>query len=197
MPGIISGAYGAQRSGKTALSYLLAETYRKQGCPVYSNMEVEGWHKIESLTEIPLDYKPKTILLDECYYFLDARNWKDFKETSLFFNTIGKQRINLMFTGIHPDDLELRLRRQHNFMYLVKSDDNYIYYRMIDINRNNKRDFKIRKGQELWNQLKYDSDQVPGYVDMDVSKFLEEKDKLLSKKKTTKTIEIVKRSIQL
>ena len=171
MAGIIIGCYGYQRSGKTLLAYLLADSYRKRGCEVYSNMEVSKWHKIKALTDLPFDNKPKVLLLDEVYYFMDSRNWQNNTESSIFFNTIGKQNILLLMTAISPDMVEMRLRNQHNYMYLVKSDDKYIYYRVLDIVRKKYKDFYLEKNKELFENVQYDTLQVPDIIDCSLKDF--------------------------
>lgn len=171
MAGIIIGAYGFQRSGKTLLAYMIAEGYRKKGCKVYTNMNTSNFINIKSLNDIPFDYKPKVLLLDEVYYFLDSRTWKNNTESSIFFNTIGKQNILLILTAISPDMIEKRLREQHNYMYLVKSDKDNIYYKMIDIQRRKSKIFTLRKSEELFKKLNYDTKQVPDFIDINIKDF--------------------------
>lgn len=173
MPGCITGFYGFQRSGKTMLAYLIAENMRKEhNVKVYSNMEVPNWTTIAALTDVPLDFEPKVLLLDEVYYFMDSRNWKDNTQLSIFLNTIGKQNINLMITAIDPSEVEIRLRRQHNYMFIVKSDINNIYYRVLDTQRNIKKDFSVRKSNELFDKLTYNTQQVPNFVDINIKDFI-------------------------
>lgn len=148
-----------------------AEEYRSKGCEVYSNMDVIGWNKISSLTDIPFDRKPKVLLLDEVYYFMDSRNWDNNTNASIFFNTIGKQNILLLLTAISPDMVEKRLREQHNYMYLVKSDKNFIYYKVLDVIRRKTKEFSLRKSEELFNSLVYDTNQVPDIVDCSLKGF--------------------------
>lgn len=171
MAGIIVGYFGFQRSGKTLKAYLDAETYRKSGLPVYSNMNVEDWTKIYSLTDIPFDFKPKVLLLDEAYYFMDSRNWKNNTDSTIFFNTIGKQNILLLLTAVDPGTIELRLRSQMNYVYLVKSDNKCIYYKLIDVIRNKSRNFYIEKTNSLFDSLNYDTQQVPDIVDCSLKDF--------------------------
>lgn len=171
MAGIIVGAYGYQRSGKTLIAYMMADEYYRMGCEVYSNMEVEGWNKINSLTDIPFNYKPKVLLLDEVYYFMDSRNWKNNTDASIFFNTIGKQNILLLLTAISPDMVEMRLRDQHNYMYLVKSDKNFIYYKLLDVVRRREREFMLPKNDELFKRLRYNTNQIPDLVDCSLKDF--------------------------
>ncbi|NLK93379.1 MAG: AAA family ATPase [Bacteroidales bacterium] len=172
MSGCIIGNFGFQRSGKTLLAYLIAEGYRKgEGIPVYSNMYVRDWVKIKSLTDLPFNHEPKVLLLDEAYYFMDSRNWQDNTESTIFFNTIGKQNILLIITAISPDMIEKRLRSQMNYVYLVKSDKNYIYYRMLDSVRKKYNDFSIKKCDELFSGLTYDTKQVPDIVDCSLKNF--------------------------
>lgn len=172
MSGLIIGFYGYQRSGKTLMAYLTAEKYYKKGIRVYTNMDVEGYIHLDSLSDIPFDYEPKIVLLDEAYYFMDARNWKNNTEASIFFNTIGKQNILLLLTSIHPDMIELRLRQQQNYIYIVKSDENFIHYKMIDVIRRQEKVFHLRKLPELFKKLRYDTKQVPDFVDCNISDFI-------------------------
>lgn len=171
MAGIIVGAYGYQRSGKTLIAYMMADEYYRQGCEVYSNMEVEGWNKINTLTDIPFNYKPKVLLLDEVYYFMDSRNWKSNTDASIFFNTIGKQNILLLLTAISPDMVEMRLRDQHNYMYLVKSDKHFIYYKLLDVVRRREREFILPKTDDLFKRMRYNTNQIPDLVDCSLKDF--------------------------
>lgn len=173
MAGIIVGAYGFQRSGKSLVSFLMAEHYYKKGIPVYTNVHVEGYNKIERLDDIPFNTSPKVLWLDEVQYYLDSRNWQNNTQSSIFFNTIGKMNILLLLTTIHPDMVEIRLRRQHNFVFLVKSDSKNIYYRLIDNVRGNKKDFMIKKTEKLFEKVRYNSELVPDYVDCDLKRFVE------------------------
>ena len=102
MPGLIVGAYGYQRSGKTLIAFLLAEKYYKLGIPVYTNMLVDGYIHIEKLDDIPVNNTPKVLLLDEVQYFLDSRTWNDNQESSIFFNSICKMNVLLLLTTFHP-----------------------------------------------------------------------------------------------
>lgn len=177
MAGLICGFYGFQRSGKTLLAYLLSDFYSKQlGIKVYTNMSCSDFITISSLQDIPLDYKPKILLLDEAYYFLDSRSWKDNTDSSIFFNTIGKQNILLFLTAINPEMVDKRLREQHNYMFFVKGDNENIYYKLLDVQRNKSNYFTIAKNEKLFDRLKYDTLQVPDYVNTDFS-FLKNKNK--------------------
>lgn len=171
MPGLIVGCYGYQRSGKTLMAFLLAEKYYKLGVPVYTNMIVTGYQKITALDDIPVNNNPKVLLLDEVQYFLDSRTWGDNQESSIFFNSIGKMNILLLLTTIHPDMVEKRLRQQHNYVVLVKSDANYIYYRVKDNVRSIYKDYTLKKCPELFEKLRYDTNQVPGYVKCNLKQF--------------------------
>lgn len=182
MSGIITGYFGFQRSGKTLMAYLQAENYRKQGLKVYSNMDVPNWIKINSLTDLPFDTEPKVLLLDEAYYFMDSRNWKNNTESTIFFNTIGKQNILLLLTAISPDMIELRLRNQMNFVFLVKSDNEYIYYKILDVVRMKEKVYSIKKCPELFKSVQYDTNQVPDIVDCSLKEFKKKVEEFQNKK---------------
>lgn len=171
MAGIIIGYVGYQRSGKTLRAYLDAERYRLQGCKVYSNMSVPEWAKISALTDLPFDYSPKVLLLDEAYSFMDSRNWTNFDEATIFFNTIGKQNILLLFTCVSLDELEKRVRGKMNYCYLVKSDEDYIYYKIIDVVRHLSKTETLKKDKSLFDKLRYDTRQVPDLVDCSLKDF--------------------------
>ena len=181
MPGIIVGYFGYQRSGKTLKAFLDAEAYRKQGIPVYSNMTVPGWQKLQALIDLPFNHEPKVLLLDEAYYFLDSRNWSNNTDATIFFNTIGKQNVLLLLTAVDPGTIELRLRNQMNYVYLVKKDEQRIYYRVIDPVRNRKRDFYIVRSPELFKGLTFDTNQVPDLVDCNLKDFRKKVDEFYSK----------------
>lgn len=171
MSGIIVGYFGYQRSGKTLLAYTHAEKYRLQGCKVYSNMTVPDWITIKALTDIPFNDEPKVLLLDEAYYFLDSRTWHKLKDSSIFFNTIGKQNILLMLTSINPEMIEVRIRQQFNYVFMAKGDNVKITYRVIDCQRMKAKNFIVYKTPELFKNVRYDTKQVPDYIDTDLKTF--------------------------
>lgn len=182
MAGIIVGYFGFQRSGKTMKAYLDAERYRKQGMEVYSNMNVPEWNKIQSLSDLPFNHEPKVLLLDEAYYFLDSRNWKNNTDATIFFNTIGKQNVLMLLTAVDPGTIELRLRNQVNFVHLVKSDQRFIYYKMMDVVRGHERVFTLEKTQQLFDSLTYDTNQVPDIVDCSLKDFRKKVDEYYNNK---------------
>lgn len=173
MAGMIIGFYGFQRSGKTLLAYKFAQRYTKLGIKCYTNMNVKesGFIKISGLSEMPLNTEPKVLLLDEVYSFMDSRNWRNSSNTSLFFNTIGKQNCLLLMTAISPDMVEKRLREQHNIMVLAKGNESCIHYRMIDCQRMTVNEYVIKKDEQLFRNVFYDTLQVPDLVDCDMKDF--------------------------
>lgn len=171
MAGLIIGSLGFQRSGKTLLTYNIAESYRKRGLQIYSNMNVSGWKTISALDDIPFNHKPKVLLLDECYYFLDSRNWSNNTDASIFFNTIGKQNILLLFTAINIDMVEKRLREQCNYVYLCKSGPESFAYKQLDVQRNKARVFNVPKKNINWEDVRYNTLEVPDYVDCNLKNF--------------------------
>lgn len=196
MAGCIIGAYGYQRSGKTMLMYLKAEQYRKMGCEVYSNMIVPGWNKIERLVDLPFDFKPKVLLLDEAYFFLDSREFADNTKATIFFNTIGKTNTLLMVTAVDPSTIEKRLRNQHNFMFIAKKDNRYINYLALDVVRQTRRIIQIPLTENLYNELKYDHQQIPDIVDCRLDGFVE-KVREFNKKQYKNEEKIKKTTIKL
>lgn len=153
------------------MSVLLAEKYRRLGCPVYTNMTAPGFIHIESLDSIPLDYNPKVLLLDEAYYFLDARLWKNNTASSVFFNTIGKQNILLIVTAISPETIEKRIREQMNFVIYAKGSPHWIDYKIIDVQRKTVRYLTLEKNEKLFSTVQYDTLQVPDIVDINLKEF--------------------------
>lgn len=173
MSGSIIGLYGLQRSGKSLLAYFISEMYHRQGVKVYTNQIAEGFITIEKLTDIPTNTDPKVLWLDEAYYFLDSRNFGDNKTSTLFFNSVGKMNILLLLTGIHPGEVDLRLRRQHKFIVFVKSDLKFIYYRIYNNQNLEYKDLTLRKEKSLFENVKYDTNYIPGYVDCNLNEFNE------------------------
>jgi len=170
MAGLIVGFYGYQRSGKTLLSVVIARTlHEKYGVEVYTNMYVEGFNHITSLSQIPFDFKPKILLLDEVYYFMDSRLWKNNSESSIFFNTLGKQNVLFLFTAISPDMVEKRIRNQQNYFFISKGDEHRITYKMVDVQRQRSRVFCMQKTQKVYDFANYSTLQVPDFVDCDVN----------------------------
>ena len=175
MAGKIVGFYGFQRSGKTLLASILAEYLRTgYGIPVYTNMSVEGWTTIRSISEIPFNFESKIVLLDEIYFSLDSRAWKDNATSSIFLNTIGKQEILFLYTAISPDMVEMRLRDQTELIFIAKNiKSDYIEYMVIDTYRKSSNNILLKKNDNVFNYVKYDTKQVPGIVkfDIDYEKF--------------------------
>jgi len=169
MAGLIMGFFGFQRSGKTLLSCLIANEFNTQGIPVYTNMNVEGFTHINSLEEVPFNFEPKILLLDEAYFFMDSRMWDKNSKSSIFFNTIGKQNILLMLTAISPDMIEKRLREQMNYIFIAKSNKNIISYKVIDVIRRKSKVFYLQKTEELFKKVKYDTLQVPDFLDCNIN----------------------------
>lgn len=172
MPGLLVGIFGFQRSGKSLLAYLISEYYRKKGCIVYTNQKVDNFVTINSLEDIEINVNPKILWLDEAQYFLDSREWKNnVSGTTLFFNSIGKLNILLLLTGIHPGEIDLRLRRQMHYIIFTKSDLRYIYYRVYNNQNYNYKDFLIKKDEDLFKMLRYDTNYIPDYVEVSFDKF--------------------------
>lgn len=173
MPGGIIGIYGAQRSGKTLLSYLIAQYvydfYQKElgsKLRVYSNLFVPENPDIDivnvnSISELPLDLEPKIIILDEIYNGTDANDFRTLKDISIFINTIGKQNALLIYTSIDDSMVYNRIRNQCNLICLVKKSDNDIFYRVLDPNTLSVSDFKVRKSPELFRRVHYDTNFIP------------------------------------
>lgn len=173
MPGGIIGIYGAQRSGKTLLSYLVTQYVydyylKTYGEPirVYSNLFVPDNPDIKitnvnSISEIPLDLKPKIIVLDEIYNGTDANDFRRLKDISIFINTIGKQNALFIYTSIDDSMVYNRIRNQCNMIALVKKNNNEIYYRVVDPNTLAIRDFMVKKSPELFKRVHYDTNFIP------------------------------------
>lgn len=173
MAGMICGFFGYQRSGKTLLSYLIAQSLVNQGLRAYTNMHVSdpNWVTIKSLQDVPLDYKPKILLLDECYYFLDSRNWSNNTSASIFINTIGKQNILLFYTSISPEMIDKRLREQSNYIFIAKKSNSHISYQLIDCIRNKTRVLRLNIDSFNWDNVKYNTLEVPDYIEVNFQKF--------------------------
>jgi len=174
MSGLIIGAQGLQRSGKTMIMYRIAkQIHDATGIPVYTNLVTNenNWHFINSITEIPFNFKPKIALIDEIYNGADAQNWKKLSEVSIFVNTIGKQNILFLYTTIDFNMVFNRIRTQNRYSILVKADEKNIYYRVIDPQSMNKSDYKVQKNQQLFSSLNYDHEYVPLGFDWNMKEF--------------------------
>lgn len=172
MAGLICGFYGFQRSGKTLLAVMIAESYRRKGVKVYTNMDIARFIKIKSLNELPDDKDPKILLLDEAYYFLDSRSWEKNTKSSIFFNTLGKQNVLFLFTAISPDMIDMRIRKQQNYVFIAKGFEKAISYKVLDIQRQRRRLFVISKTEDVYKYVQYQTLEVPDYVDCNFDKFI-------------------------
>lgn len=185
MPGGIIGIYGAQRSGKTLLSYLISQYvydyYNKaygEKIRVYSNLFVPENPDIDivnvnSISEIPLDLKPKIILLDEIYNGTDANDFRRLKDISIFINTIGKQNALFIYTSIDDSMVYNRIRNQCNLIALVKKNNNEIFYRVVDPNTMSVKDFMVKKSPELFKRVHYDTNFIPLIFDWSMDSWQE------------------------
>lgn len=164
MAGLIIGAQGPQRSGKTLLMYLIANKISLQyNIKVYSNIitKDENWIFINNLSEFPFNFEPKILFIDEVYNGADAMNYKDLSSISIFINTLGKQNVLFLFTTIDFEMVYNRIRNQLFYAIFVKSDSENIYYRTLDVNSLIQSDFTIRKCPELFKDVNYDTNYVP------------------------------------
>lgn len=173
MPGGIIGIYGAQRSGKTLVSYLISQHiydfYKEnlgEEIRIYTNLYVRDNDDIKmiyvnSISDIPLDMKPKIIILDEIYNGTDANDFRKLKDISIFINTIGKQNALLIYTSIDDSMVYNRIRNQCNLIVLVKKQNDCIYYRTVDPNTLSVRDYKVKKSPELFKRVHYDTNFIP------------------------------------
>ena len=129
-------------------------------------------------------------MLDEIYFSLDSRAWKDNATSSIFLNTIGKQEILFLYTAISPDMVEMRLRDQTELMFIAKNiKSDYIEYMVIDTYRKSSNNILLKKNDNVFNYVKYDTKQVPGIVkfDIDYEKFFKLNEKENDKKWNSKS----------
>lgn len=172
MAGLICGFYGFQRSGKTLLATMIAESYRRKGVKVYTNMDVKGFIKISSLNDLPVDHEPKVLLLDEAYWFLDSRDWEKTTKSSIFFNTLGKHNFLFLFTAISPDMIDMRIRKQQNYVFMAKGNSKFITYKILDVQRQRSRLFVMPKSEDVFNFVQYRTLDVPDIINVDFDKFI-------------------------
>lgn len=171
MAGLIIGCYGFQRSGKTFIAALISEMLRsKYGYPVFTNINSKNFTHINSLNEIPLDKKPKVLLIDEAYMSLDSRDWQKNAGITKFFNTIGKQNILLILTAPFPDMIEMRVRRQHNYVIFAKGSSSCMTYKIIDMQRQKEKVFSIPKTKDVFSMVEYDTLDFPDAIEMKFNK---------------------------
>lgn len=164
MPGLIIGAQGYQRSGKTLLMYLIADSLAKStGLKVYSNIIVRdpNWIFINSVDEIPLDFEQKIVFIDEIYNGADALNYKHLNEISIFVNTLGKQNTLFMYTTIDFNMVYNRIRNQTNVVFLVKKERDSIFYRIVNSQNLRFNDVVIDLASLDKSKLHYDTNYIP------------------------------------
>ena len=160
---------GLQRSGKTAFAVYLCRKFIEQGYPIYTNMEVEGFTTINKITEVPPN---SVLLLDEIPNLMDSRNYKNFTDITIWFNTLRKRNIHFICTAIRPEMVDLRVRQQLEYVIYAKGTDNIMYYRCVDVQSKNFRDFTIKKTQDFFNFVNYNTKQIPNMIDMNVKDWI-------------------------
>ncbi len=170
MPGTILGVYGPQRSGKTLIAYKLAKALYQMsvanGTPirVYTNLycpKDEAFVFVNSIDELPLDLKPKIVLIDEIYNGCDAQDYRKLKDISIFINTLGKQNCLFLFTSIDAQMVYNRIRNQMHTVILVKGSENYIHYKIINMSSGQDVDFVVEKNAKLFEGVYYDTSFIP------------------------------------
>lgn len=170
MPGAMIGILGKQRSGKTLIAYKIAkgiqELCKQSGVkmPVYTNLwcpEDKDFTYINKLDELPLDLKPKIVLIDEIYNGCDAQDFRKLKDISIFINTLGKQNCLFLFTTIEASMVYNRIRNQMNLCILVKSSSQEIHYRMVFTDSMKIVDFVAKKEPKFFEGVNYDTNFIP------------------------------------
>lgn len=173
MSGSICLFSGMQRSGKTFLATLIATYYYKNfDIPVYTNMDIEEFNKISYLSQMPIDKKPKILLLDELHFYLNSRNFKTQADFIYFLNTICKRNIFLLGTCIHPDMIDKNLRIQLNYFVLCKSDNYNLHYRIYDIQNQQRKELTLKKDKDLFNYTNYDTTEIPLTFHFDINEYI-------------------------
>lgn len=173
MSGSICLFSGLQRSGKTFLAALIATEYNnKYNIPVYTNMEMPDFNVIERLSEVPIDKKPKILLLDELHFYLNSRNFKNQADFIYFLNTICKRNILLLGTCIHPDMIDKNLRIQINYFVLCKADSQMLHYKFYDVQNLTEKLFSLKKDRSLFEKVSYDTLEIPNMFKFDIDKYI-------------------------
>lgn len=167
---------GAQRSGKTLFSVLLARKLQElEKREVYTNMvNVPGFITIHNILDIPNTPTPKILLLDEAPNLIDSRDYKLFANNGLtiWFNTLRKRNIHLFLTAINPNMIELRIRSQIDYLVLCKPVFNCIQARVLDANLGFYKDLFVPKTTELFNYCNYNTLSIPNIIEMDVKDWI-------------------------
>lgn len=160
---------GLQRSGKTALAVYICRKLKEQGYFVYTNMVVDGFITIKNITEVPPN---SVLLLDELPNLMDSRNYKNFTDITIWFNTLRKRNIHFICTSIRPEMVDLRVRQQLEYVIYSRGDNLYLNYRCVDIQSKNFKDFNIKKNIEFFSYLNYNTKQIPNMICMDVKDWI-------------------------
>lgn len=173
MAGTIALFSGLQRSGKTFLPTLIATYYTKKfNVPVYTNMEDEDFIKISYLTDLPMDKKPKILLLDELHFYLNSRNFKQQADYIYFLNTICKRNIMLLGTTITPDMVDKNLRIQLNYFVLCKKDNFNLYYKIFDMQSQSYKLLTFKRDPNLFDYVKYDTEEIPKIFHFNIDEYI-------------------------
>jgi hypothetical protein len=173
MPGVIVGCIGQQRSGKTCIAYKICRAFKDwyPDLRVYTNLYTtdKDFIYVNRVADLPLDLKPKIILLDEVYNGCDAQDYKKLKEISIFINTIGKQNALLLYTTIDESMVYNRIRNQTSFMILAKGSPDRIYYRICNCTDLTYHDFVCKKDAAFFADVHYDTQFIPLDFNWDMS----------------------------
>lgn len=175
---MIIGVYGPQGSGKTLLSVLLSrkvidflDAYNE--VIIYTNVNASGRNIkiIEDLGEIPLDRKPKILILDEAMFSVDSR--RSSGESNVIWTRIvaflRKTNFLMAFFNTHtPEMVDNRIRGQTVYTFMCRKSKKQFEYLILDMFSHQTKFITIPKSQDMYDYANFDTYDFPNPIDIEL-----------------------------
>lgn len=112
--------FGPKGCGKTTYMVSLAYKYQKKGRPVYSNVMIPGCYMYNDEDVGIYGFPPNAvILMDEVSMIWDNRDFKNFKKYVSDYFRYQRHQKNLIYMFSQTFDIDIKLRRLTDQMYLM------------------------------------------------------------------------------
>lgn len=161
-PGQIIGIFGAMGSGKTALAIVLCrnQVAYTPNIKIYTNIpNTPGTIHITKASQLPIDTKPKILLLDEIMFTMDSRAFssQNNKLLSRLLAYLRKINTTLVYATHDPGMVDIRLRQHTQYAIFMKDQGEYFTFMAVDCMTEEKNIYHIYKSEEYFKYANYDT----------------------------------------